>query len=140
METEQLKQNIENMKKELAKMEAELAESEKVELKDGGWYIDTFGNIYCIQSIRKAIDNGGTRATKELAEIASKNMVTRNKLEAYVHQIQGYDGGEYTISSRDGDYEVYSRVEKRYPLCTVFMERDTAKKIVQYLRDGRITL
>ena len=143
---EQLKQNIEKMKAELAKMEAELEKSEKVELEKFNYGINGVGQISDKHYKSEFNANAGmTRATKELAEIASKNMVSRNKLEAYAMQLEPEWRDVFNISYFiyydliNNMYSVGSHNGVRH-IGNVYMSKQTAETICQWLNEGRITL
>ena len=140
-----LKENIARMEQELADMKKQLEQQDKLELKGGdGW------EIYATMPINKfrreksssVVKRGAFRATRELAEIADKNMVARNRLEAYVHQIQG-DGEGLT-------YILYNRYMKKYmngieyaihkKIGTVYMQKETAEILCSALNNGKIEL
>ena len=145
MKKEQLEQNIENMKAELAKMEKQLADSDTVELVPQRWKASEDGNPIGTGVANKRFTSLGlTRSTKELAGIASKNMVTRNKLEAYAMQIDPAhrvtdNSCQYYISPYMGRFIVLSNESYR-SLGTVYMSESTAQQICEWLNDGRITL
>ena len=105
MTNEDIKQEIEIAKAQLDKLKEKLLINEKLELKCNNYYINGDGYVSWVNISEKSSRLGGTRATKELAEIASKNMVTRNKLEAWVHERQGDSTGSKIINRiSDGEY------------------------------------
>ena len=144
MNKQKLQEQIETMREELAKMETELAESEKVELTKGEYQFHAHGGVNTNVYVW-ATKVGVTRATKELAEIASKNMVTRNKLEAYVHQIDpdwrdlGIGNKAYRIVKDKNEYFI-TWDETFRTLGSVYMSQSTAEQICKWLNDGKIKL
>ena len=134
-------EDILEIRAELAKMEAELEKSEKVELEGGSFFFDTIGTINCRKDTHIIPRQfGAERATKELAEIASKNMVARNKLEAWVAQIQGNSEGTYSIYLLLSNNK-YSYIENHLNFTgSVRMYKSTAETLCQWLNEGRITL
>lgn len=146
MNKEKLQQQIQTMESELAKMKVELEQSEKVKLIGGkGYYIDEINPCYNFNSAGKSVENGLFRATKELAEIASKNMIQRNKLEAYAMQIdpEWRDVGTGRTTAhfiqKGEEYEVSWDFNVRV-LGTVYMSKPTAETLCEWLNDGRIEL
>ena len=134
-----LKENIAKIEAELVEMKKQLEDNEKYELTANGWHISSRGTIQNFSAAHTVLSKGCIRGTKELAEIASRNMVTRNILEAWVHQIQGDGDGFYTIyKNGKGTYIIY---EDTYPLLgAVYMKEETAKWICERLNDRRIKL
>lgn len=147
MNKEQLKQNIERMEAELAEMKAKLENSEKFKLEKGKYFLNGNGTISTPAGIINEHNNGATRTTKELAEIASKNMVARNKLEAYVMQLEpewradwnNYSQHKYYIYVFKGVFHYASMILNNL-IGTVFMSKQTAETLCQWLNEGRITL
>jgi len=137
MHKKQLEQNIKNMEAELAKMKEELARSEKIEIE----YQPHRMVLPSVSTTQEASTQlGFNRATKELAEIASKNMIARNKLEAYAHQIQGNSDGSYGIYIIPSSGK-YSYTENQLNFTgSVRMYLSTAQQICEWLNDGRISL
>ena len=139
MNKEKLQQDIEEMKAKLAEMETELGD--KLELKKGSYLPTLSGDIALDDRWwdDDAVQCGATRATKELAEIASKNMLARNRLEAWVHQYQKDDVGDYIIYLDDDNK--YDKSPDNMPIIgAVHMKRDTAEWICDKLNNKRITL
>lgn len=149
MNKQKLQEQIDTMREELAKMESKLAEFEKVELNQGEYLIWSHGDIDRISGVQEfkndCTNSGATRTTKELAEIASKNMITRNRLEAYAHQIDpewrdtGIGTVVYEIYSIGGYYKKYPHTNNR-TLGAVYMSESTAEQICEWLNDGLISL
>ena len=150
MDKEQLKQDIKDMKAKittmegvLARMEAELENCGEVELKKGHISLNGNGDIDYSDSSKSYVKNGATRATKELAEIASQNMVARNKLEAYAMQLDPeykYIEGEFysSIYKYKGEYN-YDECKDDY-IGSPKMSKQTAITLCEWLNDGRISL
>ena len=133
------KQDIQDVIDKMEKLKSELEQSEKCELAEGVYCITTGGNLSTIWGTSNII-NGATRVTKELAERASKNMVQRNRLEAWVHQIQGDGEGDSFISKFNDDHVLGKTVNGRRTLGAVYMKQETAEWICDRLNDGRVTL
>ena len=144
MNKQKLQQNIEKMEAELQQMKLELEKCDKVKLEGGKYYINGYGHVEKYDATPVDIKNGATRATRELAEIASKNMVARNKLEAYAMQLEpewrdviGIPA--YYIYKNKNIFMVGSFCEHRHIGC-VYMSKQAAETLCEWLNDGRITL
>ena len=75
--------------------------------------------------------------------MASKNMLTRNRLEAWVHQIQGNHNDilKYSIKLVRDRYSPKVSVDDAENIIgAVYMKKETAEWICERLHDGRITL
>lgn len=147
MNKKALEQSIKDMKVKLQEMEAELKDS-KLELVGGEGYVLQGGDKpWARPNAGLAyLQRGAFRATKELAEIADKNMVARNKLEAYAMQIdpewrENFDGETWNniiMRSIHGKYDVMQDLNKR--LGCVYMSNQTARKLCDALNAGEINL
>ena len=137
--TDENKRLLKQAEDNLADVRKYIEEDEKCELTADGYYFNIASTVSKFTS-HSNIKYGGTRATKELAEIASKNMTTRNRLEAWVHQIQGDNRGKYFINLHNDKYEIAHIAEYYNIQGTVYMTEDTAEWICERLNDGRIVL
>lgn len=125
---------------QIDRQDVQLKQHNKLELKGGsGYYISsTFGVDSTSLAHKETVTRGAFRATKELAKIADKNMVTRNRLEAYVHQIQGDGEGRYTMFHNGSAYCI-GKLGLKY-LGTVYMKEKTAEILCKALNAGEIEL
>ena len=141
MTNEEIKQEIETVKAQLDKLEKKLIDNKKLELTYNRSYFRLKSNGVivsdnCMESEAKA---GATRATRKLAEVASNNMVTRNRLEAWVHERQGNrEGDSFLQKDNKGNY-VYDNAPY-FTIGAVYMLDKTAEWICERLNDGRISL
>ena len=143
MTNEEIKQEIETAEAHIDKLEKKLLGSKKLELK---YELYCYNLHITANTPEKGIKvegwrtHGATRATKELAEIATKNMVTRNKLEAWVHERQGDGEGYWRIQISEGYYKAVSWDSMSKIIGAVYMKKETAEWICERLNDGRISL
>jgi len=92
-----------------------------------------------------AVQRGAFRATKELAEIADKNMVVRNKLEAFAMQLdpewrdEGIPNTAYHMLKGQSSYFT-GCVQAVRAVGTVYMSKETAETICEKLNSEEITL
>ncbi len=139
-----LQEQIQIAEDALLKMKEEFKQSEKLELLHVGRTIYTDGDIGISCTAKQRL-NGATRATRELAEIASNNMITRNRLEAYCHQLEPEwrdnigQKSYYLYVDESGAYSIGSTVYIRQT-GTVHMSHKTAEIICKKLNTGEIEL
>ena len=143
MTNEEIKQEIETAKAQLDKLEEKLLRRKKLELNKACYY--KFGHYGEVLSTEQFINYntiklGFGRETKELAEVASKNMITRNRLEAWIHERQGDGEGYWRIQISEGYYKAVSWDSMSKILGAVYMSQETAEWICESLNDGRISL
>ena len=118
-----------------------LLEPAILELEDDDYCLYISGGVVTKKEyLSHFLKAGCARKTRELAELASKNMTTRNRLEAWVHQMQGNGKGYYHIQHSEGYYKLTSSDSFSINLGSVRMEKETAEWITTLLNDGRIIL
>ena len=137
-----MEEQVDKLKCEIASMKAKLKEQDKLKLKGGeGWYIHSVnGSYHAPLAHHRTVSRGAFRATKELAEQADAMMVKRNRLEAYVHQLQGNSEGEYSIYYIPQNAK-YSYVANSLSFIgSVKMLESTAIKLSEALTTGEISI
>ena len=120
---------------------------EKLELTEGSYLFTLSGEIKSDDRwwTNVTVQAGATRQTPELAEIASKNMIERNRLEAWVMEREPewsddrYDQLSYILLVNEQGYHISSNISSRY-LSAIYMSKETAEWICERLNDGRIVL
>ncbi len=140
-----LEEQIQIAENALLNMKEELKQSKKLELTANAYKIWGDGSFIENFNTSDYTEVGATRATKKLAEIASKNMVIRNKLEAYAMQIDPEWRDEigirsYYIYINHNNHYDYSYSTHTRSMGTVFMPEEIAIKICGALNNGDITL
>jgi len=140
-----LEEQIKIAEDALTKMREELKQNKKLELTTSAYRIWGDGNITENFNVSNYTSAGATRATKKLAEIASKNMVTRNRLEAYAMQIDPEwkdvigQISYYIFTDDSQKFDFGSTTYTRQVGC-VHMSKETAEIICKALNAGEIEL
>ena len=140
MTNREIKQEIETAKAHIDKLEKKLLNKGTTELKTCNYKTLLNGTVSYTNNPEFQNKYGSNRKSQELAELASKNMVTRNRLEAWVHERQGNDEGKYYIEYKNSRYNATDIGYFGKKIGTVYMSQETAEWICERLNDGRISL
>ena len=137
----------EALKQAQDKVDELIKADETLELTEGSYLFTLSGEIKSDDRwwTNVTVQAGATRQTPELAEIASKNTIERNRLEAWVMEREPewrdnrYDQLSYVLLINEQGYHISSNISSRY-LGAIYMSKETAEWIVARLNDGRIVL
>ena len=117
-----------------------LLEPAILELEDDDYCLYISGGVVTKKEyLSHFLKAGCARKTRELAELASKNMTTRNRLEAWVHQIQGNSEGTYFISKFNTAHNLGNALGAK-TIGAVYMQHSTAEWLIERLNSGAIVL
>ena len=131
--------DIENVQKQIDELKAKLVKQDKLELLSEGEYLSVLNKTL---NYRQA---GAIRATKELAEIASKRMIQANKLEAYASVLEPdyvwVEGDRFTSIYYCPKFKEYStETTDLISIGVPKMSKPTAEKLCELLNNEEINL